>query len=189
MRKLIAGLLITFFMILSIPIFSVSVFPIMQRPSGFSFATLSSSLVLERVETATGAELFNMVYSPSTGGHKLVSILISQLESVAEAKTGYLRVSRVIASGGIQYLHPKQGYSCGSSCPDHSFTFSSRFFASESFSSGNDAFRFSRVPLIHPHFLHRDSFIPRRISEWTFLKVEFIRVLCMILLQNINLQE
>jgi hypothetical protein len=97
------------------PIFSVSVLPTIHRPAGLNLANLSSSLVLARMETATGADLSSTVYSPSTGGQELSLILISQLDSVDEARDGYFAVSMVIASGGMQYLHPKHGYACGSS--------------------------------------------------------------------------
>ncbi|GBE41016.1 hypothetical protein BMS3Bbin09_00904 [bacterium BMS3Bbin09] len=159
-RKLMAGLETMFFTILSIPIFSVSVLPTMQSPSGFSFTSFSSSFTLARVETPTGAELFTTVYSPSTGGHESLFTVISHVERVAEVRTGYLAVSHVIASGGMQYLHPRHGYSSGVNCPYHSLTLSSSSFASLIFNNGSEALRFSSVPFMQPHFLHLVRFMP-----------------------------
>jgi hypothetical protein len=71
MRNLIVGFVMVFFITLSIPMFSVSVFPTMQSPFGFMFARTSASSTLESVETATGQPepLQNAKYSPGTGGH------------------------------------------------------------------------------------------------------------------------
>ena len=162
-----AGLVITFLTILSMPIFSVSVLPIMHSPSGLDLDSFSSSLALASTETATEADLSSTVYSPETVGHEFLLTSNSQLDSVEEARDGNFEVSLVIASAGMQYLHPKQGYSRGSSFAWHSFTPLNKSLASLILIDGSDAFRFSSVPLMQPHFLHLESLMPFSSSEET----------------------
>lgn len=91
-----------FRMTLSMPMFSVSVFPTMQRPFGARREISSAREALARVETATWQFLFSgrTKYSPAAGGQAAAASEISQLEGADSDRSGKIPAARFVATAG-----------------------------------------------------------------------------------------
>jgi len=102
MRQWMEGLVIVFRMTLSMPMFSVSVFPTMQRPFGARRASSSAREMLARVETATFQLRFSgrTKYSPATGGHAAAAAEISPRKGADSTRSGKIRTARLFATAG-----------------------------------------------------------------------------------------
>ena len=96
------GLVIVFRMTLSMPMFSVSVFPTMQRPLGARRASSSAREMLARVETATWQLLFSgrTKYSPAAGGQAAAAVEVSLWKEADSARSGKIRAARLVATAG-----------------------------------------------------------------------------------------
>ena len=91
-----------FRMTLSMPMFSVSVFPTMQRPFGARRASSSAREMLARVETATWQLRLSgrTKYSPAAGGQAAAVSEISQLEGADSDRSGKIPAARFVATAG-----------------------------------------------------------------------------------------
>jgi hypothetical protein len=101
-RQWMEGWVMVFRMTLSMPMFSVSVFPTMHRPFGARRASSSARETLARVETATWQFLFSgrTKYSPASGGQAAAASEVSPWKGADSDRSGKIPAARLVATAG-----------------------------------------------------------------------------------------
>src|SRR3990172_460504 len=190
-RNRIARFVIMFLIILSMPMFSVSVFPTMQTSSGRSAASSSAKPGLPSVEIATehSPSSHRTLYSPGTGGHTCSFTSNAHPSASLGAASVYASLNTFIATAGKQYWQPRQAYLIDSisGCP--LALFPSKPFVERASTFLRALPSVSSVSFIHPHFRHLASNIPSRSTSSIFSSGFVSISVCILPLLHNNLSQ